>query len=144
MKNFDTRAYSISDFEEWNERELLNLSPEFQRRSVWSQKAKSYLIDTIVRGKPIPKIIIKQELSGRRNIRTVVDGQQRIRSILEFISGDFKISRAHNKEFAGYTFEKLPGDVQDDIRKYEIGVDVYLMCHTKICWTFLPELIRIL
>ncbi len=44
MKNFDTRTYSISDFVEWDKSGLLELSPDFQRRSVWSDKAKSYLI----------------------------------------------------------------------------------------------------
>lgn len=77
MKNFDTRTYSIADIEEWNATDLLDLSPEFQRRSVWKQTAKSYLIDTIIRGRPIPKVIFTQRLENRRNVRTVVDGQQR-------------------------------------------------------------------
>lgn len=124
MKNFDTRVYSISDFVEWEGNKLLNLSPDFQRRSVWPQKAKSYLIDTVIRGKPIPKILITQELEARRNIRVVVDGQQRLRAILEFIKGDFCISRAHNRDYAGYDFEMLPQDIKDDYLKYEIGVDL--------------------
>jgi hypothetical protein len=124
MKNFDTRVYSVSDFLEWDSNGLLNLSPDFQRRSVWKEKAKSYLIDTLLRGKPIPKILITQELEGRRNIRMVIDGQQRLRSILEFINGDFKISRAHNKDFAGRTFNTLPEAVRQEFLSYELGVDV--------------------
>ncbi len=124
MKNFDTRAYNISDFIEWHQTGLLDLSPQFQRRSVWTEKAKSYLVDTIIRGKPIPKILITQTLSAGRNIRTVVDGQQRLRTILGFYSGDFTISRAHNKEFAGKRFEALPQEIRDDFLKYEIGVDL--------------------
>lgn len=124
MKNFDTRTYNVSDFREWQNSGLLNISPDFQRRAVWSEKAKSYLIDTIIRGKPIPKILISQELKGSRNVRVVVDGQQRLRSILEFIDGDFRISRAHNDEFAGFTFDRLPMSVQNDYLKYELGVDL--------------------
>lgn len=124
MKDFDTRAYSVADFMEWDTNGLLDLSPEFQRRSVWSTKAKSYLVDTIIRGKPIPKILITQSLKDRRNVRTVVDGQQRLRAILEFIRGDFKISRAHNTEYANHNFEMLPGDIRNDLFKYEIGVDL--------------------
>lgn len=103
MKNFDSRPYSIADFLEWHKNELLDLSPDFQRRSVWTQNAKSYLIDTVICGKPIPKILITLQLKGARQTRTVVDGQQRLRAILEFINGDYMISRAHNKEYAGYT-----------------------------------------
>ena len=124
MKNFDTRVYSISDFLEWHNNSLLELSPDFQRRSVWSQNAKSYLIDTIIRGKPIPKILISQKLTGSRTIRVVVDGQQRLRAIIEFIEGSFRISRAHNQEFAGYTYERLPEEVKKDFLQYELGVDL--------------------
>jgi len=124
MKNFDSRPYSIADFLEWNNSNLLELSPDFQRRSVWSKSAKSYLIDTIIRGKPIPKILITLKLSGERQIRTVVDGQQRLRAILEFINGDFKISRAHNEDFANFTYDMLPQEVKDDFLQYELGVDV--------------------
>lgn len=124
MKNFDTRVYSVADFVEWDSNDLLDLSPDFQRRAVWTEKAKSYLIDTIIRGMPIPKILISQELRGARNVRIVVDGQQRMRSILGFVNGDFKVSRAHNKEFAGYTFDQLPEAVRLDFLKYELGVDL--------------------
>lgn len=124
MKNFDTRAYSISDFLEWEKTGLLELSPDFQRRSVWNEKAKSYLIDTILKGKPMPKIIITQNLRGAKNIRVVVDGQQRLRSIIEYHNNNFKISKAHDKNLAKFTFSTLPEDRQNDFLKYELGVDV--------------------
>jgi len=124
VKNFDTRVYSITDFLEWHNNGLLEISPDFQRRSVWSRNAKSYLIDTIIRGKPMPKILISQRLSGSRSIRIVVDGQQRLRSIFEFIEGDFRISRAHNREFAGSTYDMLPEDIQKEFLQYELGVDL--------------------
>ncbi len=124
MKNFDTRTYNISDFIEWHENGLLELSPDFQRRSVWTEKAKSYLIDTIVRGKPIPKLIISQRLQGKKNVRIVVDGQQRLRTMLGFYNGDFKISKVHNEELAGKTYDTLPEDIQNEFLKYELGVDL--------------------
>lgn len=124
MKNFDTRVYSISDFLEWRKNNILDISPQFQRRGVWTRAAKSFLIDTIVRGKPIPKLFITQELRDRRNIRTVVDGQQRLRTIFEFIGDELTMLRAHNETYAGQTFSKLPPDVQSEVLKYEIGVDL--------------------
>ena len=124
MKKFDTRVYSISDFVEWDSSELLDLSPEFQRRSVWSEKAKSYLMDTVIRGKPIPKVLITQELKGTRNMRVVVDGQQRLRAILEFLDDGFRISKAHNQSYAGKTYSTLPDEKKHEILKYEIGVDL--------------------
>src|SRR5665213_1338499 len=84
MKSFDSRAYSINDFLEWDASKQLELNPAFQRRSVWNPKAKSYLIDTILRGKPIPKVFLRQKINvtTRTSIREVVDGQQRLRTIL--------------------------------------------------------------
>ncbi len=124
MKNFDSRVYSISDFIEWWNNDLLKLDPDFQRRAVWTESAKSYLIDTIIRGRPVPKLFISQRLDKTRNVRVVVDGQQRLRAILEFRNGDLKISKAHNKELAGKTFDTLPSELRHDFLKFELSVDV--------------------
>lgn len=124
MKNFDTRTYSIADFVEWDKNGLLELSPDFQRRSVWSDKAKSYLIDTILRGKPMPKIIITQRLEGAKNVRVVVDGQQRLRAILGYFNGDFKVSKAHNKDLSRFTYQTLPNGLDREFLKYELGADL--------------------
>jgi hypothetical protein len=126
MKNFDTRVYSVGDFVEWNNSGLLELSPDFQRRAVWSEKAKSYLVDTVIRGKPMPKILISQRLEKSRTIRVVVDGQQRLRALFEFLNGDFKVSRAHNRELAGATFSTLQQTVRSDFLQYELGVDLLI------------------
>ena len=124
MKRFDARSYSIADFLEWENNDLLDLSPEFQRRSVWTRAAKSFLIDTILRGKPMPKVLLTQDLVGQRNVRTVVDGQQRIRSILEYVAGAFTVMRTHNLEYSGINFLELDEEAQAAILQYEIGVDL--------------------
>ena len=124
MKQFDARSYSIADFLEWDANNLLDLSPKFQRRSVWTRPAKSYLIDTILRGKPMPKVLLTQDLVKQKNLRTVVDGQQRIRAIREFVAGVFTVLRTHNAEYGGKTFSELDDESQAAILQYEIGVDV--------------------
>lgn len=123
---FSTRNYSVRDFEEWSDRNELVLAPKFQRRDVWNPKAKSYLIDTIIRGKPIPKLYMRQTLvpAGRRTTREIVDGQQRLRAVLSFVKDGFKISKAHHKEFGGLVFSELDGRTQKDILKYEFVVDL--------------------
>lgn len=129
MKSFDSRTYSINDFLEWHERGQLVLDPKFQRRPVWTDKAKSYLMDTIVRGKPIPKIFIRQriDVATRSSIREVVDGQQRLRTILSYLSDGFSISKGHNPEYGGHVFSGL-GSVNDSaqarILSYELSVDL--------------------
>ena len=129
MKNFDSRTYSINDYLEWYEKKQLILSPKFQRRPVWSENAKSYLMDTIIRGKPIPKIFIRQKLNlqTRVSIREVVDGQQRLRTILGYINDGFKISKRHNPKYGGLYFSQLneiDDTIQNSILNYEISTDL--------------------
>lgn len=128
MKNFDSRTYSINDFIEWEDRKQLEISPKFQRRSVWSPQAKSYLIDTILKDKPLPKIFIRAttDPKTKRTVREIVDGQQRMRTILSFVKDGFKISKVHNEEYGGKVYSELPEDVQTDFLKYEISVDLLL------------------
>lgn len=123
---FNTRNYSVRDFEEWRERGELVLAPKFQRREVWSDKARSYLIDTILRGKPIPKLYMRQDVnpSTRRTTREIVDGQQRLNTVLSFIKDGFKVSRAHHERFGGKYFSGLDEDTRRDILKYEFVVDL--------------------
>lgn len=124
VKAFDVRAYSISDFNEWYCDGKLDLSPDFQRRSVWSSSAKAFLADTVIRGKPFPKVILMQEYKDGKILRVVVDGQQRLRAIFDFINDGIKVSRAHNRKYAGLTFSQLPEIVKDDFMQYEVGCDV--------------------
>jgi hypothetical protein len=129
MKNFDSRTYSINDFVEWNEKKQLELSPKFQRRSVWTDTARSFLMDTIVRGKPIPKIFIRQRINPltRESTREVVDGQQRLRTILSYLNDGFQISRRHNPQYGGLFFSQLVSvddEIQTNILNYELSVDL--------------------
>jgi hypothetical protein len=128
MKSFDSRTYSINDFVEWDKQKQLELNPVFQRRPVWSDKAKSYLIDTILRGKPIPKIFIRQKINvtTKTSMREVVDGQQRLRSILSFIKDGLVVSKRQNPEFGGVRFSQLPEEVQAQMLSYEVAVDLLI------------------
>lgn len=128
MKSFDSRTYSINDFVEWDKQKQLVLNPAFQRRPVWSDKAKSYLIDTILRGKPIPKIFIRQQINvtTKTSVREVVDGQQRLRSILSYIKDGFVVSKKQNIEFGGLRFSQLPEEIQSQILAYEVSVDLLI------------------
>lgn len=123
---FHTRNYSIRDFEEWNKRGELVLAPKFQRREVWNAKARSYLIDTILRGKPIPKLYMRQNVNPktRLTVREIVDGQQRLATVLNFLKDGFKVSKSHNDDYGGDFFTDLPDEVQREVLKYEFVVDL--------------------
>lgn len=122
MLDFSPREYSIRElFDSYKRKETI-LSPKFQRRPVWEYKAKSYLVDSILSGFPIPRIFIREstnlDMSARREI---VDGQQRLKAIFDFLNDGFKVSKVHNKTFGGLFYSELPEDVKRDFLKYPIS-----------------------
>jgi len=62
----------------------LNLNPGFQRESVWDDKDKALLIDSIFQNVPLPSILLWKEKRGRKDIYHVVDGKQRIETLISF------------------------------------------------------------
>jgi len=83
-------------------------------------------MDTIIRGLPIPKIFIRQILDPGtgKSRREVVDGQQRLRTILSFVKDGFQIRRGHNPEYGNTFFSDLPQAKQLDILNYELSTDL--------------------
>ena len=66
--------------------DIVDLEPHFQRRSVWTTRAKSKFIESLVLGIPIPQILLA-ERQEERNQFLVLDGKQRLSSIKEFFDG---------------------------------------------------------
>lgn len=140
MKTWDITKtqYKVSDFISWQRSNSLILSPTFQRRSVWRSGAKSYLIDTIIRGLPIPIIFLRDRKASIKNLQTireVVDGQQRLRTVISFIEASlledfddqrdlFRLSKVHNKDYGNLTFRELPENIIQRILDYEFSVHI--------------------
>ena len=115
--------YPVSDLLIWMDERTLVLNAEFQRRAVWQPPAKAYLIDTILRERPMPNIYLrtKTNLRTRRAYREVVDGQQRLRAIREFANGEFALGKIAG-EFAGMRYADLDPESQANFLSYRIGV----------------------
>ncbi|MBU2075910.1 MAG: DUF262 domain-containing protein [Actinobacteria bacterium] len=76
----------ITEFIEQAENGELNLSPSFQRADVWPTTTSQQLIESILRGIPLPSIITldKADPESGTTSYDVVDGKQRLTSILRF------------------------------------------------------------
>lgn len=127
-------TYKVSDLVSWYKQSNLNLNPIFQRRSVWNNSARSFLIDTIIKGFPIPVIIIRElgmELDSLESKREVVDGQQRLSTIISYVLNEilpsehllkfnFKLKAIHNETYPNKKFNQLPEEIRKRILNYEL------------------------
>jgi hypothetical protein len=123
----DRASYTALDFLGWRESNTLAVAPEFQRRSVWGRPAKAYLIDTLLRGLPVPPMYlrVRQSKDKSRLIREVIDGQQRISAVLDFIDGKFSLLPSFLDDWAGKSFAELSEEHRDAIRTYPFFCEVF-------------------
>src|SRR5262245_12815990 len=63
--------------------ENIALNPNFQRRDAWSLEKKSRFIESLILGLPVPPIILAEQKDARGKF-IVIDGKQRLLSILQF------------------------------------------------------------
>jgi uncharacterized protein DUF262 len=127
MDRPERSSYNATDFLGWRRLKSLEISPKFQRRSVWNRAAQSYLIDTLVLGFPVPPIYIRvtQSEDGTRSIREIVDGQQRLRALLEFLDGGYTLSKSIKSPYAGMAFEGLPDEAKNKIKFYSFYAESF-------------------
>jgi len=101
MKSWNSSPHPISDIRDWQSSGRLEIRPDFQRKEVWSDAAKIMLMDTILRAIPMPKVFVSSSLKDDLIYRTVIDGQQRISTILAFLKNHFSLERPYMGEFQG-------------------------------------------
>ncbi len=70
------------------QREAINLRPEYQRRLRWTNAQKSKLIESLLLNIPVPPVFFYETDAARYE---VMDGQQRLNAIREFFAGEFAL-----------------------------------------------------
>lgn len=68
----------------------ININPEFQRRAAWNVERKSLFIESILLNYPLPQIILAEDRENKKFI--VVDGKQRLLTLLQFSESGIKTS----------------------------------------------------
>jgi len=113
----------ISDLIGMIKRGDLILQPDFQRKLVWSIRHKESFIDTILKGFPFPEIYIAQsgiDLETFQAQQVVVDGQQRLSTIISYINGELpckkilRYSALDNQQKAAFlNYDVVVRDLKD-------------------------------
>ena len=125
MATYTRDILTIAEIIRLSDKKQLILRPKFQRRRAWDEKARSYLIDTIVRELPMPEIFLRRIVSPETKLPAyeVVDGQQRLDTIITFRKGKLILSKKHNPDLGDSTFTNLPDPVQKTFLEYEISAE---------------------
>lgn len=103
----------------------LDLNPPYQRRSVWTASDRRFFLDTIFRNYPCPPIFIHKTIDDT-GIATyhVVDGKQRLETILKFSKNRISISKDFGDEgLNGKKFKELAPDFKKIFWNYSVPVD---------------------
>lgn len=126
MDRVEYQTIIIQDLLNLNKSGELDLTPWYQRRSVWTPAQKSYLINTLLEQKPIPAIYVRHslDLEQSKSLKEVVDGQQRCRSIIGYCSDEFPATHPnHDKKVK---FSSLKRDEQQKLLLTAIPVGYLL------------------
>jgi Protein of unknown function DUF262 len=109
--------------------------PKYQRNPIWSIGQKCFLIDSLMTRCPIPQVFINIKTEGKGSEKTtiyeVVDGQQRLRTILEFLNEEWPLVSTAAKAYPvseeykphiGKKYSELPDQLQNAIWDYPMAV----------------------
>ncbi|MEH7442065.1 DUF262 domain-containing protein [Bacillus sp. JJ1122] len=114
---YNVRARQLLDVINEIKSERIILSPYFQRNFVWREVHRIDFIRTIMMGLPFPEIFVaKGDLDVEAMVTTscIVDGQQRLTSILKFIEGEIEVD--------GKNWSTLSTEEKESFLKYEIAM----------------------
>jgi hypothetical protein len=125
--NVTPTGFTVAEYCQQMREKSIIVNHEYQRSDkVWPPAARSYLIETLLLGFPMPKLSLYQtvDLKTRRTKKEIVDGQQRSQTIFDFFEGTLRISG--KGPFGGKTFGQLEEDEQLRFVNYSMTVDLFV------------------
>lgn len=130
MINAHSANLNVSDYCAAFQRNEIVVNRDYQRSDrVWPDAAKSYLIESILLGFPIPKFYfnLKADLKNRRTVKEIVDGQQRTAAIVDFFNDRFPLSNTlGTEEIRGMKYETLSEKWQNRFLSYLLSIDQFV------------------
>jgi len=118
-KDKKTTPFPLTIINDLAKANKLSFNPFYQREAVWTKYQKQLLIDSILHEIDIPKIYLRK-ISKEGFEYEVVDGQQRIRAITEFMDNEFDLSEETDKvdgiAVARLSYDELPTNIQTKLK----------------------------
>lgn len=122
--------FTITNYCDAMDRGEIIVNHNYQRNpKVWPPAARSFLIETILLGYPMPKLSLyqKTDVKTKKTIHEIVDGQQRSVTIHDFFHNKFRISRTGAIDSAaGRNYDELEDDDKHRFLSYSLSVDLFI------------------
>lgn len=120
-----TQPLTLANLQMLHEGRKLWLNPEYQRGEVWTKSQKQLLVDSLLNNIDIPKIYLREVKKGKFEFE-VVDGQQRLRSIFDYLDGRFELDEdadpVEGEIVAGKRFNELSTHTQIELTSKSLDV----------------------
>lgn len=127
--------YTVADYCQAMIRKENIVNRDYQRSDkVWPPAARSFLIESILLGYPIPKLSLYQvtDVKSKKTFKEIVDGQQRSQTILDFFQDKLRLSRSCEiEEAAGKLYSELDKEYQHVFLDYSLSADLFVSAIPK-------------
>lgn len=141
---YDSRPIQtlINQIKNVDRRDGMDLRPHYQRGYIWSDEFKDKLLYSIIRGYPIGNISLRVRVQPNEKgaMQEVVDGQQRLTTISNFIAGEYTVRGEYSRKMIEYILDYM-GDDRDDLLD-RLKKRLCNKGKVDLKYTQLPELIR--
>lgn len=119
----NTKGKALHTIINMHRNDELNFEPSYQRAAVWKKSQKQLLIDSLFIGYDIPKIYLHaREDENGKYVYDVVDGQQRLRTIIEFANDEFSLGKDNDTNIKQKKYSQLDTTQQDDFQAISIDI----------------------
>jgi hypothetical protein len=122
--------FTIADYCEAMKRGDILVNRDYQRSAkVWPSIARSFLIETIILGLPMPKIYLYQkvDVKSKKTFKEIVDGQQRSIAIRDFYDDSFRASGSlDSPQLASRLYSEMAEDDQKAFLDYQLSADLFI------------------
>lgn len=113
-------------------------NPEYQRDYVYTDKQASKLVESVLMGIPIPTIYLCVE---EDNTYSVIDGQQRITSLVRYLKNDFALNGLQElNELNGKCYKDLSKDIQKKLKSSSLSTISLLKQSTDLKYEIFARL----
>ena len=107
----------------------ITVNHDYQREeNVWNSYMKSYFIESVLLGYPIPKVFlyVNYNLKEKKSNKEIVDGQQRSLALRQFFENKLRISsRVETEDFRGKLYRQLEPIHQQAFLSYSLSIDEF-------------------